>query len=189
MLNIYLSQLQNKNRERDILTVEKINHLRDAMAANMVGIIANLYQQYPGIISLENLSTDQLASHFMQSNENISRRLEWRLYNKFQNLGLVPPRLKDSILLRKDNNVKQFGLIHFIPTENTSKNCPYCGETNTKNKTDWNKDKHEHRVFDCTNPQCGFNTKSKHKGMEAIDNPDTVASYNIAKALKDKLKK
>lgn len=181
MLTAYLELLKERNQERDILTIEKINHLRDAMAANMVGIIAHLYEQYPGIIALENLTKDELASHFLASNENISRRLELKLYNKFQNFGLVPPRLKESILLRQDKQINQFGLVHFISAEHTSKNCPYCGEKNSKSRQEWELDKYENRIFDYTNQECGFNTNTNQKGMDSLNNPDMVASYNIAK--------
>ena len=181
ILNDYLKQLNSKNTERDILTIEKINHLRDAMASNMVGILSYLYNKFPGNIILENLSKDELAGHFLASNENISRRLEWRLYNKFQKLGLVPPRLKETILLRQNQEINQFGVINYIKTENTSKNCPYCGKKNNKKKSDWERDKHNLRLFDCTNSECGFNTQTNHKGMESLSNPDMVASYNIAK--------
>lgn len=145
----------------------------------MVGILAYLYQQFPGVIVLENLLEGTIASHFLGSNENISRRLEWRLYNKFQNLGLVPPQIKETILLRKDTEIKQFGLMHFIPTENTSKKCPYCGKIN-KNKEEYEKNKFKLHLFACTN--CDFNTQSNCKGMDDLNNSDTVASYNIAKA-------
>ena len=163
-----------------MLTIEKINHLRDALAANMVGIIAHLYKTYPGIIALENLSEENLANHFLKSNENIGRRLEWRLYNKFSNLGLVPPAIKESVLLREEKGITQFGLIHFIPTPDTSKNCPYCGRKNQKNENDWKNDKDNKRLFECIYGDCGFNTRDDRKGLEALSDPDMVASYNVA---------
>lgn len=51
----YLQTLDRKNTKTDVITIEKINHLRDAITANMVGIIAHLQKQYPGIIALENM--------------------------------------------------------------------------------------------------------------------------------------
>lgn len=130
-LKNYLKDLQKFNRERDILTIEKINHLRDALASNIIGIISHLYQQFPGIIALENLSENDVNKHFMKSNENISRRLEWRLYNKFQTQCLVPPHIKETILLRETKSVNQFGLIQFVPEEYTSQTCPQCGKIAT----------------------------------------------------------
>ena len=198
-----------KDKERNILTIEKINHLRDALAANMVGIISHLYRHFPGIIGLENLEPDTIQEHFLKSNENISRRLEWRLYNKFQNQGLVPPKIKESILLRKTNSINQFGLIHFIPKENTSKNCPYCEQTQKAQKDTpearaIKDEKYRQKRFICQ--KCRFDTyffkdekervenykpevnlnnfKEGFKILKDINDPDKVAAYNIAKKLK-----
>ena len=179
MLNKYLQGLETNNQERHILTIEKINHLRDALAANMVGIISHLYinKKMRGIIALENL----IAAKLLRRDENISRQLEMRLYNKFQNQGLVPPKLKETILLRECKEINQFGLIHFMPKENTSKKCPYCGTKCSKPEDEWKNDKYKKRVFDCTNPDCNFNSKTNKRGLIDFDSPDIVASYNIAK--------
>lgn len=128
MLNDYLKDLRSHNQERDILTIEKINHLRDALASNMIGVINHLYKNFLGMIALENLNESDIQSHFMKSNENISRRLEWRLYNKFQTQCLVPPQIKETILIRQTKSINQFGLIHFVPKEYTSQTCPQCSK-------------------------------------------------------------
>ena len=78
--------------------IEKINHLRDALVANMVGVIMHLQQRYPGIVMLEDLDTDLI---------HISRRLEFALYRKFQSLGKVPPHLKDLIQRRERLHAKR----------------------------------------------------------------------------------
>ena len=81
--------------------IEKINHLRDALVANMVGVIMHLQQRYPGIVMLEDLDMDLIQEHFQALNIDISRRLEFALYRKFQSLGKVPPHLKDLIQRRE----------------------------------------------------------------------------------------
>lgn len=73
-----------------------------------------------------------IEGHFDQSNQDISRRLEWSLYRKFQETGLVPPEIKKSIFLRDEFGAKQFGTIEFVRIGNTSKNCPYCENTHEK---------------------------------------------------------
>ena len=193
MLQDYLQQLNTTNQHRDILTIEKINHLRDAMAANMVGVIAHLYQQFPGIIALENLEQSSIDSHFNASNENISRRLEWRLYNRFQHQGRVPPRIKESIVLRQTQDIKQFGAVLFVPVEDTSQECPKCGKRatvmyNGEKPFDKKDDELTTRFkdnkyatnpkFDC--PHCDFDT-SNGKDLPDINDPDKVASFNVAK--------
>ena len=86
--------------------IEKINHLRDALVANMVGVIMHLQQKYPGIVMLEDLDMDLLQEHFQALNIDISRRLEFALYRKFQSLGKVPPHLKDLIQRRERLHAK-----------------------------------------------------------------------------------
>lgn len=87
--------------------IEKINHLRDALVANMVGVIMYLQQRYPGIVMLEDLDMDLIQEHFQALNIDISRRLEFALYRKFQSLGKVPPHLKDLIQRRERLHVKR----------------------------------------------------------------------------------
>lgn len=87
--------------------IEKINHLRDALVANMVGVIMHLQQRYPGIVMLEDLNMDLIQEHFQALNINISRRLEFALYRKFQSLGKVPPHLKDLIERRERLHAKR----------------------------------------------------------------------------------
>ena len=89
--------------------IEKINHLRDALVANMVGVIMHLQKQYPGIVMLEDLDMDLIQEHFQALNIDISRRLEFALYRKFQSLAKVPPHLKDLIQRREriHANLKQ----------------------------------------------------------------------------------
>ena len=87
--------------------IEKINQLRDALVANMVGVIMYLLQDYPGIVILEDLDMEKIEEHFQQLNINISRRLEFALYRKFQSLGKVPPHLKDLIQRRERLHAKR----------------------------------------------------------------------------------
>ena len=130
--------------KKHVPSIEKINHLRDALVANMVGVIMYLQQDYPGIIILEDLDMEKIEEHFKQLNINISRRLEFALYRKFQSLGKAPPHLKDLIQRRerihakrkqeigeaadkqyrsKKNFSSQIGAIVFVDEYNTSVVC------------------------------------------------------------------
>ena len=155
--------------------IEKINHLRDALVANMVGVIMYLQQDYhyPGIVILEDLNMALIQKHFQQLNINISRRLEFALYRKFQSLGKVPPHLKDLIQRRErlrkkqkqnKNFSNQIGAIVFVDETGTSKECPYC-----RKPMKWSKDsegnnidsklKFEQHRFSCGEKNsCGFDT-------------------------------
>jgi len=104
-LNHYLNQLRQNNKEHTP-KILKINHLRNAVTANMVGVICHLQKTYPGFVILEDLSKSDIDRH-CKNEENISRRLENALYNKLQSLGLVPPHVKDIIQLReKQSKIK-----------------------------------------------------------------------------------
>ena len=187
-LQEYLDKLRADITPEEGVSVEKINHLRDAITANMIGIIAFLFEKYPGIINLENLhSKDQIERHFSNNNENIARRLEWSLYKKFQKSGLVPPKLRQTVFLRENETeegkkLNQFGIIHFVPTKNTSANCPYCGVSVPMKQRE--KDKFEHHAYICRNnsQNCGFDTRNPKQPFEYIKNSDDVAAYNIAKS-------
>ena len=202
-LTFYLDQFKNKNNEHTP-SISKINHLRDAITANMVGVICYLQKKYPGFIILEDLNKETKDRHFFTHNENISSRLEKALYNKFQTLGLVPPHVKNIIEIREEKKLKQVGSICFAPAENTSKNCPYCEKTAPKNNSDLKFRQHR---FICNDESCGFDTyffkseeervkeyepkvkkelnKEGFKILKDINDPDKVAAYNIAKKITD----
>lgn len=155
-LSFYLDSLKKPSNSEHTPSIQKINHLRDAITANMVGVICFLQKEYPGFILLEDLDKKIIDKQFFDHNENISRRLENALYNKFQALGLVPPHVKDIISLRenfskktestnkkkskqtgtksskkdeiKQKELTQIGAILFFSGEYTSKDCPYCGD-------------------------------------------------------------
>ena len=176
-LNDYLDYLRkNSGKGYGEPPVEKINHLRDAISANMVGVIHHLDQEFPArAIKLENLDEykdeqKMIEGHREQSDQHISRRLEWALYRKFQREGLVPPNIKETILLKDDYKETQFGIIQFIKTAGTSATCPNCGNRAGKELCG----------------SCGFNVKEDRKGLDPLDDYDKVAAYNIAcRSIKD----
>lgn len=182
-LQEYLDLLRDKNRFKDLVSQEKVNHLRDAITANMVGVIAFLQKQFLGKIVLENLSAkEHMQSCFENNPVNIARRLEWALYRKFQNWenrNLVPPQIKETTLIREDLEVNQFGIIHYVTEENTSQNCPVCEEKKGK-KTDeeFKTDKFDKQKFECLN--CEFDTEKDDK-IYPLNTNDEVAAYNVAK--------
>ncbi len=186
-LKEYLEDLDNKNKFQDIETIEKINHLRDAITANMVGIIAHLQKELKGFIALENLDTirdgqkdKMIDEHFSQSNEDISRRLEWALYRKFANTGDVPPQIKQSIILRDDFKVDQMGIIKFVKVGGTSSNCPNCKKESGKTNG--------HFVCEYKENNCDFDSReNKNLLEENLSNSDEVAAYNVAKNAFEKI--
>ena len=173
-LNQYLKKIDSEP------PLEKINHLRDSIAANMIGVIKFLHDKFPAKrIALENLDephpTEKIRFtdfHFLnQSNQHISRRLEWALYRKFQNEGLVPPNVKETILLKDEFKQTQFGIVQFVETKGTSSDCPNCDFCNGKSKGH----------YKCKS--CGFSSTEKgdKKGLVPLTDSDKVAAYNVAK--------
>ncbi|PIZ64637.1 hypothetical protein CO051_00090 [Candidatus Roizmanbacteria bacterium CG_4_9_14_0_2_um_filter_39_13] len=204
-LKDYLQNLDIKNHFKDIETIEQINHLRDSITANMVGLLFHLQNKLKihGVIALENLDTVQKKSdskmideHFEQSNEDISRRLEWALYRKFANTGEVPPQIKESIFLRGEFKVCQMGILKFVEVGGTSRGCPNCqsewnqecgNQCNPKcnkcTENDSYKKNKRKNVYICKDDnQCKFSTEESRNLLEQnLHNSDDVAAYNIAK--------
>lgn len=143
-LNNFLDDIRNKGfKEQKEQSIEKINHLRDAISANIVGILYHIYKKLKteknfGIIAMEDFDFSKLDGDFLRSNETLGRRLEFMLYRKFQNDFLVPPNLSLINNLREqhkrakgkkrnhNDELLQIGLINYVDAENTSKICPNC---------------------------------------------------------------
>ena len=96
-----LKEISQEEESKHTPTIHKINHLRKALVANMVGVITYLQKTYEGIVILEDLDKATLEKHFTEHNENIGRVLENSLYQKFQTLGKIPPHLKDLVQIRE----------------------------------------------------------------------------------------
>jgi hypothetical protein len=157
------------NEELDL----KINHLKQAVVANAVGVIDFLYAQYKerfggeGLIVKEGFDTTKVKSDLEKFSGNIYRILEKKLYQKFQNYGLVPP-IKNLMSVRaegiednKKDDILRLGNIGFVSKADTSQKCPVCLSK-------------LHHTTICPN-NCGFN--SEH----IMHSNDGIAGYNIAK--------
>ncbi len=156
------------NEELDL----RLNDIKKALVANVVGVVDFLYKQYKsrfggeGILVKEGFDSSKVESDREKFSGNIYRFLEKKLYQKFQNYGLVPP-IKNLMSVRNDdlreaNEFMQLGNICFVGYEGTSQNCPVCekgrlGHTET-----------------CSN-KCGFESKG------IMHSNDGIAGYNIAK--------
>lgn len=204
-LENYLNELRREDKERSSAnskrdkedhtpTVLQINHLRNALAANMVGIISHLQKKYPGFIVLEDLDKYNLEREFLKNNIIIHRKLENALYNKFQSLGLVPPHVKDIIRLREEMRKKQnksqnksqnppsssqIGSIVFVDKSNTSRSCPYCGTKHCgtkQDREDWQDEKFRQERFICD--ACGFDTYLFKNKDERVENHKPEVNEN-----------
>jgi predicted RNA-binding Zn-ribbon protein involved in translation (DUF1610 family) len=204
LLQTHFDRIKSGNSAQDNYSIEKINHLRDAICANAVGIInylKHLQKTKFGFICFEDLDEENKRKRFEELNYNLGSRVELMLLNKFKTLGLVPPGYKMAMSLQSKKEVNQFGIITYVDTRSTSLSCPNCGQRiddKTKNQNKWG----NHR-FRCMNGvvTCGFNTYTQEeidkakiekpnedwdftpdkKGLEFLHTSDDVAAYNIAK--------
>ncbi len=156
------------NEELDL----KLNQIKSALVANVVGVVDYLYKQYKerfdgeGVIAKEGFNSSKIESDRTKFSGNIYRLLERKLYQKFQNYGLVPP-IKNLLSIRnedlkKENDFMQLGNICFVGYEGTSQQCPVCeigrlGHTETCSEN------------------CGFESKG------IMHSNDGIAGFNIAK--------
>lgn len=161
------------NEELDL----KLVIIKQALVANAIGVIDLLYKQYEkrfegqGIIIKEGFNSKKVEEDREKFSGNIYRLLERKLYQKFQNYGLVPP-IKNLLSFRgegvKDDNktdILQLGNICFVSASGTSQGCPICGENMSKNHGD-----------KCD--KCGFDIQDIKNVMHSNDG---IAGYNIAK--------
>jgi hypothetical protein len=158
------------NEELDL----KITGVKQALAANAVGVIDFLYKYYKqycggdGLIVKEGFDTKKVEDDIEKFSGNIYRILERKLYQKFQNYGLVPP-IKSLIAVRADKIVNtdellRLGNVTFVCEANTSQICPVCCEKS--------KEKHAGN-FKCG--ECGFYSN------DIMHSNDGIAGFNIAK--------
>jgi hypothetical protein len=132
-----------------------------------------LYHEYAerfggdGVIVKEGFDSKKEIEDRNKFEGNIYRMLERKLYQKFQNYGLVPP-LKNLMMLREDgingkkDAIMQVGIVAFVDPAGTSQECPVCV-----------KGKLRHTTI-CPN-KCGFTSDG------IMHSNDGIAAYNIAK--------
>lgn len=153
------------NEELDL----RLNQLKSSLVANVIGVIDYLYKQYKerfggeGIIAKEGFGIEKVESDRMKFSGNIYRMLERKLYQKFQNYGMVPPIKNLTAFRSKDKSYTQIGYICFINYDGTSQRCPICDTKLAYN-----------HGTECS-AKCGFDSEG------IMHSNDGIAGYNIAK--------
>lgn len=145
-----------------------LNKAKSSIVANVIGIVDFLYKDYKnrfggeGIVVKEGFGISKVENDRMKFSGNIYRMLERKLYQKFQNYGLVPPVKNITEFRSEDKAFVEFGNICFINYDNTSQRCPIC-EKGKLNHTE------------TCSENCGFNSK------DIMHSNDGIAGFNIAK--------
>lgn len=176
-LQNYYDALREK-KAVEIIEINRINNLRDALCANAVGILSYLQKRYFGMMCFENLNLENKNKRISEFAGFLASRIEWKLLQKFQTLSLVPPIYKQAMTLQSNGKINQLGIVAYINTEGTSSECPHCGTKNSDKSDKW----HSH-AYKCKNTHCNFDSsdKTKRRRLVGLDNSDSVAAYNIAK--------
>ena len=198
----YLDQISQNNSEE---MINKINHLREALAGNVVGILNFLHKKNTKNKESQSMIVLEKNQGNRKHDDDISIALEKALYNKFQTEGLAPPSLShrrlENIIFQEQNKkflnknkskeanqknkesneqatkLSQIGAIVFIPEKDTSKNCPYCEETSPK---DDNLKRNQHRFIckpsNSNKKSCGFDTYYFKDEKERAENYTTLVN-------------
>ena len=130
-LNMYLTSISN---EEDI-SMQRVNNYKNAISANIVGIITELQKYFNGYICYETLDAGQIKEKWFDT--FIWNTLNEKIYNKLQLSLEVPPILKK---FRTDIWAKetiQHWKIIYVNEKNTSSACPVCNETLLKIDKNW----------------------------------------------------
>jgi transposase len=149
---------------------EKIVNYKNALAANVVGILEFLRKKYDNVyFILENLNISDVARQSQQQAQAVHRQLEWLLLNKLRKKDLVPSDISKQIIFREQKGDRQLGVVLFLKEERTSTLCPYCEtERMGYSKEEFKNAKFQQRQIRCK--KCG---SSFH--------PDEIACINLAK--------
>lgn len=156
-LNVYLTSISN---EEDI-SMQRVNNYKNAISANIVGIITELQKYFNGYICYETLDAGQIEKKWFDT--FIWNTLNEKIYNKLQLSLEVPPILKK---FRTDIWAKetiQHWKIIYVNEKNTSSACPVCNETLLKIDKNWILvDKDDKEVFKLWWHLSDFENNMKH---------------------------
>jgi hypothetical protein len=176
-LQDYYNEVKNK-QNIEFISIDKINHLRDALCANAVGILAHLQKTHFGVIVFEGLDARHKNKETTEFAGNLASRIERKILQKLETLSLIPPQHRQIIDLQNSKQIKQTGAVLYIEEKGTSANCPHCETANPDKSEKWLA-----HNYKCKNSNCNFDASeiSKRKDLIGLDNSDSVATYNIAK--------
>lgn len=193
----YITKVKIDLNDNDEVSIEKVNHLREALCANMVWIIDFLQKDYPGMIYFEDFKISELNNHFNNYNSSLWSKIEFKLLQKFSWKNLVPPVFKQILSIKevKDYNIKQLWIIWYVEKDDSSKNCPICWKElfwhwtfEFENLMHHYSEKYWYNYWDkiekakkTTKDSCDYHMKNNNYWYDFITSWDDLATYNIAK--------
>jgi len=170
-LTQYIKEVKkDKNNSKYQFQFDKIVNYKNALAANVAGVINFLRKKYKNsYIVFENLDIKTVQKQSTSQSQAIHRQLEWVLLNKLKKQELVPSDISKQIIFRDKKEAKQFGAVLFLSEKGTSKICPNCEEKNMgHNKRAFENNKFGKRIIKCK--KCGAEFYA-----------DEIACINLAK--------
>lgn len=187
-LSKYINKVKLDLNDNDEISIEKVNHLRDALCANMVWIITFLQEKYFWMIFFEDKNIAGKIWDFEKSNTSLWSRIEQKLLQKFVSLNFVPPTYKQILWLQSEKIIYQLWIIWYVSIDSTSKNCPMCpwklfwhwsyeNENSMHHQEEWKYIAKEMRSW----KTCDYHMNNNHYWFSFIHSWDDLATYNIAK--------
>lgn len=134
-LNDYISQIKKfdpKKDELEDISINKINHLKNAVCANMVWVVMKLQEYFKWYIVYETMNNDDTLNKLKKQNTYLWNLINEKIYNKLQFLNEVPPILKQFRSDLDEKNIIQHWKVIYVHEKNTSVACPCCNEFLTK---------------------------------------------------------
>ena len=170
-LNMYLTSISN---EEDI-SMQRVNNYKNAISANIVGIITELQKHFNGYICYETLDAGQIEQKWL--NTFIWNTLNEKIYNKLQLSLEVPPILKKFRTDIWTKEIIQHWKIIYVNEKNTSSACPICNEQ----LLNWNlSDKKDDEVFKLWWHLSDFENNMKH--LTDLDYQEWLKNKSFKKA-------
>ncbi|MDD4530992.1 MAG: hypothetical protein PHO80_05600, partial [Candidatus Gracilibacteria bacterium] len=153
-----------KKDDLEDISINKINHLRDAVCANIVGVIIKLQEKdyFPGYIIFESLKISTSNSDLEKQNTFLGNLINEKIYNKLQLFNEVPPILKQFRNDIDEKNIIQHGKVVYVNKDFTSSACPVCNETLTKLENGKVVDKKDNEIFKLGGHMTDFENEMKH---------------------------
>ena len=140
--NEYKKYMWNNALDTDI-SILAINKIKNALCANIIGIIMKLQEKFPGYVCFESLSNDNNNRDMEKEHSFLWNLINDKLYSKLNINVSVPPILK-KFRSELKNSYYQYGQVIYVNEDSTSSACPVCNDKFIKwiNKK-WNLEEYE----------------------------------------------
>ena len=124
--NEYKKYMWNNALDTDI-SMLAINKIKNALCANIIGIIMKLQEKFPGYVCFESLSNNNNNRDMEKEHSFLWNLINDKLYSKLNINASVPPILK-KFRSELKNSYYQYGQVIYVNEDSTSSACPVCND-------------------------------------------------------------